>query len=83
MLLQGDDDLSDEDKLGLDDGKSSLKLTMSFCDPHQRQRLVIKTGTSSQNVRGIGVAQTVLNSRINKIFFLAIAPKYSREPSQS
>ena len=75
-FLCGDDDMSTDDKVGFDDGKSVLKLTLSLYDPEDRLQFN-NTQASSRVLRshGIGAGQKFIKSGVNKIFILAAAPK--------
>lgn len=73
LFLRGDDDLSNEDKVGFDDGKSVLKLTLSVYDPEER--IAMQGRTKVLRSEGIGVGHNFLKSGVNKTFILAAAPK--------
>ena len=75
LLLRGDDDMSTYDKVGFDDGKSVLKLTLSIYDPEDKLMAYAKPHSRTLRSDGIGTGQCFLNSGANKIFIPAAAPK--------
>ena len=73
-LLRGDHSLVNEDKIGFDDGKNVLKLTLSIYDPQN----TIPLQSQSKRVtraQGIGGGTKFQNNGVNKIFILAAAPQ--------
>ena len=75
MFLRGDDSPSNIDKLGFDDGKEILKLTLSVYDPDDKIPTSSLSSSRVTRSRGITVGSEYLNSGVNKTFLLAAAPK--------
>ena len=74
-LLRGNSPYCTEDKIGFDDGKGVLKLTLSIYDPDGK--LPKDTATYSRVTRsqGISGSDKFVDTGVNKIFILAAAPK--------
>lgn len=75
LFLRGDENPSNEDKLGFDDGKGILKLTLSVYDPDDRIPVKTLAATRATRSGGITCGSHYQNSGINKTFILAAAPK--------
>lgn len=72
VLLRGSEGLLQEDKVGFDDGKDVLKLTLSIYDPDDTLPLEKMRITRA---KGLGTEPHFSKSGVNKVFILAAAPK--------
>jgi G:T-mismatch repair DNA endonuclease (very short patch repair protein) len=72
LLLRGTDGFLNEDKIGFDDGKEVLKLTLSIFDPNNSLPLEPLRVTRS---KGITQGHKFSAGGVNKSFILAAAPK--------
>jgi len=75
LLLRGDMDVNEEDKIGFDDGKQVLKLTLSVYDPENRLPLQFLPSSRATRGQGIGTGLKFSDTGVNKLFILAAAPK--------
>ena len=75
LFLRDDENLNNEDKLGFDDGKGILKLTLSLYDPEDRIPLQPDTNTRTLRSGSNSSVSKFKNSGVNKIFLLAASPK--------
>jgi len=75
LLLRGDMDVNQEDKIGFDDGKQVLKLTLSVYDPENRLPLQSLPSSRATRGQGIGTGLKFPDTGVNKLFILAAAPK--------
>ena len=74
-LLRGNSAFCTEDKLGFDEGKGFLKLTLSVYDPDDtipNDATESKRITRSQGIKG---GTNCVDTGVNKVFILAAAPK--------
>lgn len=74
MLLRGDDSVAPEDKIGFDDGKQILKLTLSVFDPDNNVPLESLKQTRTTRAQGIDAQPQFRDTGVNKVFILAAAP---------
>jgi hypothetical protein len=74
LLLRGDTDVHHEDKIGFDDGKQILKLTLTVFDPENKVPMQTLPSARTTRAQGIGAGPKFVDTGVNKLFILAAAP---------